>query len=77
MDSGGGCCKQYSATSDINLGYDMYFDNETILNQFEWLFQLLPFKTEYKGYDFEVIVDNARTHCKRIQFAWFWQKDRH
>ena len=29
---------QYSATSGINLGYDMYFDNETILNRFERLF---------------------------------------
>ena len=37
---------KYSATVSINLGYDLYFDNETILNQFERFFQLLPFKTE-------------------------------
>ena len=56
---------QYSATAGINLGYDMYFDNETILSQFERLFQLLPFKAEYKGHDFEIIVDNARTHSAK------------
>ncbi|CAF2556502.1 unnamed protein product [Rotaria sp. Silwood2] len=55
----------YSATAGINLGYDVYFDNETILNQFERLFQLLPFKAEYKEHDFEIIVDNARTHSAK------------
>ena len=43
----------------------MYFDNETILSQFERLFQLLPFKAEYKGHDFEIIVDNARKHAAK------------
>ena len=53
----------------------MYFDNETILNQFERLFQLLPFKTEYKGHDFEVIVDNARTHsAKEFNLNGFGKK---
>ena len=47
------------------MGYDLYFDNETILNQFERLFQLLPFKTEYKGHDFEIVVDDARTHSAK------------
>ena len=65
MDGDGSCYKQYSAISCINLGYDMYLDNETTLNQFERLFQLLPFKTEYKGHDFEVIVNNARTHSAK------------
>ena len=75
MDGDGGCYKQYSATSGINLGYDMYFDNETILNQFERLFQLLPFKTEYKGHDFEVVVDNVRTHsAKEFNLHGFGKK---
>ena len=56
---------KYSGTVGINLSYDLYFDNETILNQFERLFQLLPFKTEYKGHDFEIVVDNARTHSAK------------
>ena len=50
---------KYSATVGINLGYDLYFDKETILNQFERLFQLLPFMTEYKGHDFEIVVDDG------------------
>ena len=59
----------------INLGYDMYFDNETIFNQFERLFQLLSFKTEYKEHDFEVIVDNTRTHsAKKINSHGFRKK---
>ena len=57
------------------MGYDLYFDNETILNQFERLFQLLPFKTEYEGHDFEIVVDNARTHsAKEFSFNDFGKK---
>ena len=56
---------KYSATVGINLGYDLYFDKETILNQFERFFQLLPFKTDYKGHDFEIVVDNARMHSAK------------
>lgn len=54
-----------SATVGINVGHDAYFDNETILLQFERLFQMLPFKTEYQGHDIEVLVDNARTHSAK------------
>ena len=56
---------QYFATSCIILGCNIYFDNETILNQFERLFQLLPFRTEYKEHKFGMIVDNARTHSEK------------
>ncbi len=52
----------YSATAGINVGEQGYFDNETILHQFERLFQLLSFKKEYKDHDIEIVVDNARTH---------------
>ena len=62
INGDGSHCTQYSTRTGINLGYDMYFDSETILDQFERFFQLLPFKTEYKGYDFELIIDNARIH---------------
>ena len=66
---------KYSATVGINLGYNLYFDNETILNQFERLFQLLPFKTEYKGHDFGIVVDNARTHsAKDFSLNYFGKK---
>jgi transposase len=47
------------------VGQDNYFDNEAVLKQFERLFQLLPFKSEYAGHDVEVVVDNARTHSAK------------
>ena len=55
----------YSAKAGINVGEQAYFDNDTILCQFERLFQLLQFKEEYQGRDIEVVVDNARTHSAR------------
>ncbi|CAF1530301.1 unnamed protein product [Rotaria sordida] len=51
-----------SASGSIIVGGDSYFDNQTVLTQFERLFQLLPFKTEYKNHNFVCLVDNARTH---------------
>ena len=50
-----------SATASINIGVDGYFDNETILSQFERLFQLISFKEDFKSHQVEVVVDNART----------------
>lgn len=44
---------------------DGYFDNKSILNQFERLFQMLEFKREYNHpvkHEFEIVDDNARTH---------------
>ena len=49
-------------TASLNVGHDCYFDNSTVLSQFERLFQMLEFKHEYKSHDIEVLVDNARTH---------------
>ena len=46
-------------------GQEGYFDSDSVLNQFERLFQMLPFKKAYNQpvqCDFEIIVDNARTH---------------
>ncbi len=46
-------------------GQEGYFDNESILNQFERLFQMLEFKSEFIfpiKHDIEIVVDNARTH---------------
>lgn len=54
-----------SATASINVGTEGYFDNETILCQFERLFQLISFKQDFKGHQIEVVVDNARTHSMR------------
>ncbi|CAF3183466.1 unnamed protein product, partial [Rotaria sp. Silwood2] len=56
---------RFSATAGINVGEQGYFDNVTILCQFERLFQLLPFKKEYKDHDIEVVVDNAITHSAK------------
>ncbi|CAF3053204.1 unnamed protein product [Rotaria sp. Silwood2] len=54
-----------TGTASINIGTDAYFDNDTILEQFEKLFQLLEFKQEYKHHQIEIIVDNARTHTTK------------
>jgi hypothetical protein len=54
-----------TATATINIGTDAYFDNDTILGQFERLFQLLEFKQEYKHNQIEIVVDNARTHTTK------------
>ncbi|CAF3198693.1 unnamed protein product [Rotaria socialis] len=51
-----------SASAAIALGGDNYFNNQSILNQFKRLFQLLPFKKEYKSHNFLCLVDNSRTH---------------
>ncbi|CAF5040557.1 unnamed protein product, partial [Rotaria sp. Silwood1] len=54
-----------TATASINIGTDAYFDNDTILEQFERLFQMLEFKQEYRDHQIEIIVDNARTHTAK------------
>ena len=50
-----------TATANLNIGIYYYFD-ETILCQFERLFQLIEFKENYKNHQIEVLVDNTRTH---------------
>lgn len=54
-----------TATGSINVGKDGYFDNATILDQFERLFQLIQFKKEYEHHTIECVVDNARTHSAK------------
>ena len=56
-----------SATAAINVGDENYIDNQTILSQFERLFQLLPFK-EYKNHSFVCLVDDARTYTA-VEFS--------
>ena len=53
---------KYSATASVTIGNGFYFDNEIVIQQFERLFKLLEFKKDFAGHDFEIIVDNARTH---------------
>ncbi len=53
------------ASSFIALNGDNYFDNETILFQFERLFKLLKFKKDFDGFHFEFLVDNATTHTTK------------
>ena len=55
----------HTATATINIGTDLYFDNDTILSQFERLFRMVQFKTEYKNHHIDILVDNARTHTAR------------
>ncbi|CAF2236240.1 unnamed protein product [Rotaria magnacalcarata] len=54
-----------SATAGINVGIEGYFDNGTILSQFERFFQFIYFKQDFKGHDIVVVVDNAHTHSAR------------
>ena len=55
-----------SATASIQVGQGPYFDNETILQQFEELFQLIQFKQDFKDHEIEIVKDNARTHTHKI-----------
>lgn len=56
-----------SCTGSMIPGQEGYFDNESILLQFERLFQMLEFKKDFHfpvKHQFEIVVDNARTHTK-------------
>ena len=57
--------EKYSATINAHLGVDPYFDNNTILLQFERLFKLIKFKEEYQHHKVEILVDNARIHSAK------------
>lgn len=54
-----------SASVSMHVGSDNYFDNSTILAQFERLFKLLEFKECFKNHRIEIVVNNARTHSAR------------
>ena len=54
-----------TATGSLAIGTDGYFDNQTVLEQFERLFKLMRFKKEFDDHRIEIIVDNARTHTAR------------
>ncbi|CAF4154706.1 unnamed protein product [Rotaria sordida] len=58
-------CIERSASASMHVGSDAYFDNATILTQFERLFKLLEFKECFNNHKIEIIVDNARTHSAR------------
>ena len=64
-----------TVTVSINIGTDAYFDNDTILSQFERLFQMLEFKQAYKGHRIEIIVDNARIHTTKMYSLQDFRKD--
>ncbi|CAF1256310.1 unnamed protein product [Rotaria magnacalcarata] len=54
-----------SVSASMNVDSDAYFDNSTILTQFERFFKLLQFKKCFSNHQIEIIVDNARTHSAR------------
>ncbi|CAF1307493.1 unnamed protein product, partial [Didymodactylos carnosus] len=54
-----------SASASVHLSSDAYFDNSTILAQFERLLKLLQFKECFNNHSIEIVVDNARTHSAR------------
>ena len=46
-------------------GEDCYFNNDSMLNQFDSFFQIVEFKTEYNHpfkNNIEIVVDNTRTN---------------
>ncbi|CAF4989992.1 unnamed protein product [Rotaria sp. Silwood1] len=53
------------ASASVHVSSDGYFDNSTILAQFERLFKLLEFKECFNNHRIEIVVDNARTHSTR------------
>ena len=63
-----------SATASIHIGKEAYFDNMTILEQFERLFQMIQFKEAFKGHRIECIVDNARSHTARSHSVFEFRK---
>jgi hypothetical protein len=58
-----------TCTGSIQPGAENYFCSETILDQFERLFQMLEFKEAFNipvKHDIEIVVDNARTHTAQV-----------
>ena len=48
---------------------DHFFNNCSILEQFERLFIMLKYKKAFQNCEIEVLVDNARTHSTKIYDA--------
>ena len=55
-----------TATGSSDVGQDSYFDNFTIMQQFERLLKLLEFKEQYKNLVIECVVDNLRMHSAKL-----------
>lgn len=75
LESHGIKYEERTCTGSVVPGQDGYFDNKSILNQFERLFQMLEFKKEFNfpiKHEFEIVVDNARTHtAQNINIEYF------
>ena len=55
----------YALTAGINVDEYAYFDNKTLQEQFERMFQTIPFIAVSKEYEVEIILHNARTHSAK------------
>jgi hypothetical protein len=58
-----------TCTGSMQPGQDNYFSSETVLNQFERLFQMLQFKNDFNSpvkHQIEIVVDKARTHTAQL-----------
>ena len=53
-------------TGSSDVGQDSYFDNFTIMQQFERLLKLLEFKEQYQNLVIECVVDNLRMHSAKL-----------
>ena len=63
-----------SANAWIEPKKNNYFDNDAILKQFERLFKILPFKKCFKNCQFDILVDNAKTHSSKIYDIYQFNK---
>lgn len=63
-----------SASAWIHPQKDCYFNNSTILQQFERLFKLLKYKNDYTGHQIQILVDNATSHSKRVHDVQMFSK---
>lgn len=53
------------ASAEIVLNGENYFDNETILEEFDRLFKMIQFSEALKDHSIEILVDNATTHTSK------------
>ena len=54
-----------TASTSAHVSSDVYFDNSTILTQFERFFKLIEFKECFKNHKIEIVIDNARIYSVR------------
>ncbi|CAF0939842.1 unnamed protein product [Adineta ricciae] len=71
LEYDGGQCIERSASGSIQVGFESYFDNDGIINQFTRLFKILPFKKAYAKQSFMLLwAMLPNTRCKIDQMSY-------